>query len=180
MQIAMPMRFASFFDYDAVIRVDQFLAGADPQFPSLPGRDPSFTERFFDALAPVANRACAAPANRWPGTSRSAEQDIAQLSMLAGDEWVSAVVFGNVRMMRRDFSPEGVQAPLLAAWYNAVLAHHVESYARSEGLRYSFVSIKSRYGFEVGSALLLGDEPGLFPWYRRLQEVNAALRMAVV
>jgi hypothetical protein len=180
MQIAMPMRFASFFDYDNVIRVDQFLAGADPQFPSLPGRGPFFTELFFDALAPVANRACAAPANRWSGNRYAAEQDIAQLSMLVGDEWVSAVVFGNVRMVRRDFSPEGVQAPLLAAWYNATLAYHVETYARAEGLPYAFVSIKSRYGFEVGSALLLGEEPGLFPWYRHLQDVNAALRLAVV
>jgi hypothetical protein len=179
MQIPLPMRFSSYFDHDSRILVGPFLAGYDQRFPALPPA-PNFTERFFDALAPVANWICATPANRWPVNQRGAQQDLDALSSLVGDEWVSSVVFGDNRLMRREFTINGNPAPLLAGWYNATLAYHIEDYARQERIPCAFVVDRGLYGFEIGSTLMVSDEPGMLPWFHHLSDVNEALRSAPV
>lgn len=179
MQIPLPMRFCSYSDHDPRIMIVPFLAGWEHRSPAVPA-GPSFTERFFDALAPVANHVCATPANKWPMNRSGAQQDLHALSAVVGDEWVSSVVFGDPRLMRREFTIGGKPAPLLAGWYNATLAHIIEAYARQNSYVFWFIVNKGLYGYELESTMMLSDEPGMLPWFRHLHEVNAAFRSAPV
>lgn len=171
MQIPLSMRFSSYSDHDHRILIIPFLAGWERRSSAMPP-GPSFTERFFDALAPVANHVCATSSNKWPVNRRGVQQDLDALAALVGDEWVSSVVFGDSRLMRREFTICGKPAPLLAGWYNSTLAHIIETHARQNGHVCWFVVNKGLYGYEVGSTTMLSDEPGVLPWIRRFQDVS--------
>jgi len=178
-QIPLSMRFSSYFDHDHRILIIPFLAGWEHRAPSVPS-GATFTERFFDALAPVANHVCATPANKWPVNRRGAQQDLDTLSEIVGDEWASSVVFGDSRLMRKDCTIGGKPAPLIAGWYNATLAHIIETYARQNSYVSWFIVNKGLYGYEVGSTTMLSDEPGMLPWFRHFQDVSKILESVPV